>query len=375
MSEYSRSMPERSASEISNWGLQSPRRKLLRTLLYCSLGVTICVMAYSALRIRHDRATMKEAQDRLVALRGLVQPTGRHLSNEFIDQDGGLLADPPSDPRKLLDPETLVVAHYAGDADDVAPVDWDGFHTHLSQATGKKVVGQEYTNSAQEVEAVKDGKIHLVALHAADTPYLVNNAGFVPVAVLGTPSGAHGNHLTVAVGANSLLKTLADIRGHKLTCTRPDSITGYRAAIVTLAEKTAMRPDVDYNIHFSHGQTRSIRGLVEGEYEVAALSNDKLQTMLKHGELKSSEFRIIYESQVIPRLTIGHVYNLQPELAAKLISASTSFENGGAAADDTTAERLRFVTVDYKKEFEFVRTMDDNFDPRIGKGHGNKSTP
>ena len=123
------------------------------------------------------------------------------------------------------------------------------------------------------------------------------------------------------------------------------------------------------------GQSRSIRGLVEGEFEVAALSDDKVQRMLKSGKLKESELRFIYDSQVIPRLTIGHVYKLAPELTAKVISATLSFETTGAGADDATVEGLRFVAVDYKKEFEFVRTMDDNFDPRIGKAQNDKSTP
>jgi hypothetical protein len=48
------------------------------------------------------------------------------------------------------------------------------------------------------------------------------------------------------------------------------------------------------------------------------------------------------------------------------------FENAGGAADDnaadnTAAEPMRFFAIDYKKDFEFVRKIDDSFDPRFRK--------
>ena len=36
-------------------------------------------------------------------------------------------------------------------------------------------------------------------------------------------------------------------------------------------------------------------------------------------------------------------------------------------ADETTGKPMRFYAVDYQKDFEFVRKIDDSFDPRFGK--------
>jgi ABC-type phosphate/phosphonate transport system substrate-binding protein len=124
---------------------------------------------------------------------------------------------------------------------------------------------------------------------------------------------------------------------------------------------------VDYHIHFSHGQKRSIRGLVEGDFVVAALSDDKLQSMLKDGEIEKSDIRLIYESQIIPRLTIGYSHRLHPLLAAKITAAIVEFKNEGAAAAESSDAPMSFVAIDYKKDFEFVRKIDDSFDPRIGQ--------
>ena len=117
----------------------------------------------------------------------------------------------------------------------------------------------------------------------------------------------------------------------------------------------------------AHGQKRSVLGLVGGEFEAAALSDDKVKSMLKDGTIKESDYRVIYQSEVIPRLTIGYLYNLAPELAAKVTAAVLDFENIGGARDDSTAKPMRFFVIDYKKDFEFVRKIDDSFDPRFRK--------
>jgi phosphonate transport system substrate-binding protein len=345
-----------------------PRTETLaRTALYCTLAAALVVVAYVGFRALGDLASLKAGQERLVAQHGLTQTVARHLAPPYVDTDGGLVADPPRDPAKLIDPDELVVAHYQGDDDDTERVDWEGFEKRLADATGKNVTTKRYLNSADEVAAVRAGMIHVVALHAADTPYLVNNAGFVPVGVLGTEAGASGNHLVIAAGAKSSIRSLADVSGHRLTCTRPDSITGYRAAIAVLAQEALLRPGVDYRIHFSFGQKRSINGLVEGKFEIAALSADKLQELLAEGSLKKSDYRVIYESQVVPRLTIGHVYNLKPELIAQIAKTALEFDNAGASGDESGARPMRFFPIDYRRDFAFVRKIDDSFDPRIGQ--------
>ena len=255
---------------------------------------------------------------------------------------------------------------YGEDTDlEVQPVNWDDFKQQLARITGKTVETRVYTNAPSDVLAVKEGKIHIVALHAADTPYLVNNAGFIPVAVLGSAEGAIGNHLDLAVAPQSRIKSLADLKGHTLTTTSTASITGHRAAVAVLLQSAGLRPDIDYLISYSFSQTRSILGIANGDFEAVALSDDKLQTLLKSGRVKPSDYRIIYESQIIPRFTIGYVYNLQPDLAEKVTQALVEFKNEGGASDDSD-KPMHFVPIDYKRDFEFVRKIDESFEPRLG---------
>ena len=178
-------------SPSSSSGQSSPANRdrvlrLARILLYLVLVATVAAIAYAGYKTILAGSELKESQESSSSRFGVQAPRAKHLATEYSDQNGDLLADPPSDRSKLLNPDTLVVG-YGEDTDfDVQPVNWDDFKQHLVRITGKTVETRVYTNAPSDVLAVKDGKIHIVALHAADTPYIVNNAGFIPVAVLGS---------------------------------------------------------------------------------------------------------------------------------------------------------------------------------------------
>jgi phosphonate transport system substrate-binding protein len=341
-------------------------RRLARVLLYGSLVAVLCVVVIAARRASQADSDLKSRQDSLLNDIGVTALAPKHLSPKFTDKHMRLLADPPTDAKLLLDPDTLVVARWQ-DADvETETVDWEGFKKYLSEATGKKVELKEYANTADDLSLVEQGKAQVIALHAADTPYLVNSLGFIPVAVLGSDLHALGNHLDLAVSTKSKVEKLADLRGKTLVSSTPISITGHRAAIAVLLQETGMRPNIDYYIVYSNSQKRSVLGVASGEYEIAALSDDKVQSLKKKGSIKDGDIRIIYSSEIIPRLTIGYTYNLEPHLAEKVSKAILDFQNSDADADTTTGKPMRFFKIDYRKDFEFVRKIDDYFDPRFG---------
>jgi phosphonate transport system substrate-binding protein len=316
----------------------------------------------------------------------MLEPATKHLATTFNDSGGRLLADAPADPSKQLDPASIALAHLVASDAENPSIPWQELESALAAATGKKVIDQPYDNSPEQMARIKSGELTLVALHAADAPFLVNNYGYQPIAVLGDEAGAaNGNHLDFIVPASSPIAKLADLRGHTLLCTVPSSITGYRAAVAILMHSERLRPNVDYLIAWSLNQRESIEGVTSGKYEAAAVSDDKLQSMLAKGQVSASSYKMIWQSPVIPRTTIGWFYNLQPQLAAKLREAILAFRPGPAAAgvnvtnaadggdsadlvadgSPAPAKPLHFVPIDYKKDFDLVRIMDDQFDPRF----------
>jgi phosphonate transport system substrate-binding protein len=362
---------------LSGPGSFGPRRRrtplaMIRVGLYLLLAGAVGVAVFACYQTLLAKTSLNKSEAQVVIGMGLVEPVEKHLASRYTDHDGRLLADPPTSPAELIDPDTLVVA-YAGDVDaENQQVDWKKFCADLAKITGKKVTSRPYQNSVADVAAVRAGKIQIVALHAADTPYLVNTAGFIPVGVLGGAAGPTGNKLDIAVPADSPIHTLTDLKGHTLTCTVPGSITGYRAAVAMLMQEAALRPNVDYLVNFSLGQKKSIKGLVKNEFQATALSDDKVQSLLDDGKLEPTAYRTIYQSQVIPRLTIGYVYNLKPQLAAEIKQEVIDFDNAGGTPDEDGGKPMRFAPVDYKKDFEFVRKVDDAFDPRFNSAAAEK---
>jgi phosphonate transport system substrate-binding protein len=366
------------------------RRRLLtgrssviaRILLFVSLIIVLGDAAVALVKTIQERNSLQAVQAQAVANSGLSAAAHKMLAAKFTDAQGRLLADPPASPDQLLNPDTIVVAHIDG-VDETPGTSWADWENRLAQLTGKKVEDQLYNNKATQIAAAASGKVTLLALHAADTPFLVNNYGFEPFAVLGDQAGVHGNRLDLIVPAGSSITTAADIKGHKLVCTVPSSITGYRAAVAYLFRDLGLRPNVDYEVIWSLKPKASITGITgtadkkpEKGYDVAAVSDEKLQSLLDKGTIEASQFKMIYQSPVIPRTTIGYFYNLNPTLAAQIRKAilpagDSAVATAAAGAAPATAPAtdastgLRFLPIDYSADFRFVRTIDDQFDPRF----------
>jgi phosphonate transport system substrate-binding protein len=355
---------------------------MIRIAIWLCLFAAIGLAANSLLQVHSEKASNEQNARDTVASTGWIPPTAKHLAAQFADAQGKLLADPPSDPKQIADPETICVAHVQSSDADNPNIDWDQLESHLAQATSKKITDMVFDNSPEQLAQIGKGAITIVALHAADAPFLVNNYGFEPIAVLGDESGANGNHLDILVPANSSITHATDLKGHVLTCTVPSSITGYRAAVALLMQNEQLRPNVDYTLTWSLSQTQSITDVADGKLEAAAVSDDKLQTLLKKGKVSSAEMHVIYQSEVIPRTTIGYFNNLKPELAEQVKAAVLSYHDAAASAptkataksdeDSDTSDSAeasgsayRFIPIDYKKDFQLVRLIDDSFDPRL----------
>jgi phosphonate transport system substrate-binding protein len=355
---------------------------IIRLVLFLAVAAAIALVFEAARLTVAANESRRATEAQTVRATGLVDaPASHRLATSFTDSRGRLLADPPASPDQLIDPPTIVVAHLKGPTpEDGGAFPWKQFESRLSQVTGRPVADSIYENTPEQLDRIKANQITVLALHAAETPFLVNNFGYQPAAVLGDDSGVNGNKLDIIVPSGSAIAKLADLRGISLACTVPSSITGYRAAIVELMQNENLRPDVDYFITWTMGQTRSIKGITDDhEYAAAAVSDDKLKSLVDSGEVTPASYRLVYQSDVIPRTTIGWFYNLKPQLAEQIRSVILSTkavaevpatapagEAITAAAADDAGKPMHFIPIDYQKDFELVRRIDDRFDPRVG---------
>ena len=292
----------------------------------------------------------------------MQNPVSNRLNSKYVDADGDLVADAPTDPAKQIDPPTLVFSYVAVEDPSEYKNAFADLMSHISKATGKPVSYLAATATDEQLPALRDGKLHITALNTGNVPVGVCEAGFVPVAGLGDANGTSKYEMEILVAAISPIKTVDDLRGHELTLTDPGSNSGYKAPLVLLKSDFGLLPGRDFGIRYSGGHEQSIRGLANGTYEAIAVANDVLKHELSDGTIKPEQFRSIYKSESFPTAAIGYVYNLKPELAAEIRGAILDFDWKGTGLEKEfgSSNQTRFVPVNYKNDWSLIRRIDDN---------------
>lgn len=168
--------------------------------------------------------------------------------------------------------------------------------------------------------------------------------------------------MQLLVPAGSPIKDPAQIKGHKVTFTRPDSNSGCKVPLVLLKEKYNMLPERDYKWGFSLGHEDSIKSLPKKdlEIEVVAVASDILQRMVENKEVDPATFVSIYTSERFPPATIGYAYNLSPELRDGIRETLLKFNWKGTGLEKQFGPegKEKFVPVSYKDDWANTRRID-----------------
>lgn len=217
-----------------------------------------------------------------------------------------------------------------------------------------------YTKVDDQMADLAKGKLHIVGLNTGLVPSAVEHDGFVPLCTLAKADGSFGYTMELLVPAGSAIKDPAQIKGHKVTFTRPDSNSGCKAPIVLLKEKYNFWPERDYQWGFSLGHEDSIRRVAKKELEVVAVASDILAGMVEKKEVDPAGFVSIYKSERFPPATIGYAYNLSPELREGIRETLLKFDWKGTGLEKQFGPegKEKFVPVNYKDDWANTRRID-----------------
>jgi phosphonate transport system substrate-binding protein len=277
------------------------------------------------------------------------------LDTLYCDDNNDLVADVPTDPKKLKDPATIVFAYTPVEDPAVYQNVFKPFTDFLGQCTGKRVVYYPVQSNSAEVEAMRSGRLHVAGFSTGPTGFAVNLAGAIPFAAKGTEKGPHGYHLISIVRNDSPYQKLSDLRGKRVAHTAPSSNSGHLAPLV-LYPPEGLRPNEDYKPLMSGGHDKSALGILSGDYDMAGVASDVFERMMARGTLKADDFRIIFTSPLFPTSSFAHAHDLHPDLAKKIRACFFAFgfppsmqkEFGG---DD------RFYPITYKDTWRAVREI------------------
>lgn len=293
----------------------------------------------------------------------LTTRPGEALDPRFKEKAGDLVADTPADPKDWIDPATLIFAYTPVEDPEVYRKIWDDFINHVAKETGRKVVFFPVQSNAAQIEAMRAGRLHIAGFNTGSVPLAVNCGGFVPFAMAASKTGQYGYEMEIIVQADGPIQKIEDLKGKTVAFTDPNSNSGFKAPSAILKSKFGLEAPRDFKSAFSGKHDNSIIGVANKDYDAAAIANAVMVRMIARGAVDGAKLRTIYKSQTFPTTAYGLVYNLKPDLAAKIKQAFFNFQWEGTAlavefARSTPPEE-KFIPIDYKEKWAVVRDIDE----------------
>jgi phosphonate transport system substrate-binding protein len=282
------------------------------------------------------------------------------LDERFCDVDGDLLADTPTDPADLVDPDTLIFAYTPVEDPAVYKEAWSDFLTHLEAETGKTVVFFPVQNNAAQIEAMRSGRLHIAGFNTGSNPLAVNCAGFNPFTIMASEDGNFGYEMEIITYPGSGITSPADIKGTQLAFTSPTSNSGFKAPSAILKAEFGLEAERDFEPVFSGKHDNSILGVANKDYPAAAIANSVMSRMIEREVISPDQVTSIYKSQTFPTTGFGTAHNLTPELKEKIKNAFFNFEWEGTSlkAEFEKSNEGQFLPMTYKEFWDVIRKID-----------------
>lgn len=297
----------------------------------------------------------------LLLIGSVASPLSAQLSPRYEDADNNLIADPPSDPGRWRDPRILVFAYTPVEDPALYARVWDEFIQHLEALTGKEIRFFPVQSNAAQLEAMRAGRLHIAGFNTGSTPIAVNCSGFVPFAMMAADDGSYGYEMEIITPRSSDIQTGSDLRSRQLAFTAPTSNSGYKAPSILLEQEFNLVADQDYRTAFSGSHDNSILGVVNGDYEAAAVANEVLRRMESRAVVTPEQYRTVYRSLTFPTTAYGISHDLAPELANQIREAFFSFDWQGSALQREFADAgmAQFIPIEYQQHWRVIRDIDE----------------
>ena len=278
------------------------------------------------------------------------------LDVRYCDDNGDLVADTPTDSAKWLNPSTLIFSYTPVEDPSVYENVFTEFMAYLAKKTGKKVKWYGAESYAAQVEAMRSGRLHIAGISTGPSVFGVNLAGYVPFAIMGKSGKIFGYKLQLITHKSTNIRKVSDLKGRKIAHVTPTSNSGNQAPKAYF-KGMGVVPGKDYKIIFSGKHDNSIMGVANKDYDAAPIASSVLDRMINKGQLKRSDLRIIWQSETFPTTSYGYVYNLNPDLAKKVVDAFLSFDWKGTALYKEFKPRDGFVSINFKKHWNPIRLI------------------
>jgi phosphonate transport system substrate-binding protein len=279
------------------------------------------------------------------------------LDQRYCDRDGDMVADPATHPRVVLDPDRVIFAYTPVEDPAQFREVWAGFLAHMERAVAREVVFFPIQSNAAQIEAMRAGRLHVAGFNTGSVPLAVNCAGFIPSVMMAAADGSFGYEMELLTHRASGIESVEQLRGRTVAFTSPTSNSGYKAPSVLLESEFGLVADRDFTPVFSGRHDNSVLGVLQRDYDAAAVANTVIAQVLARGVGSRDDLRLLYRSETFPTTAFGVSSRLEEGLARTLLGAFFSFPWEGSALDAEFAED-KFIPVTYANHWEVIRRID-----------------
>lgn len=283
------------------------------------------------------------------------------LDSRYTDADGDMIADIPTDPAQLVDPDTLIFAYTPVEDPAVYATAWSDFLTHLEKETGKKVQFFPVGNNAAQIEAMRAGRLHIAGFNTGSNPLAVACAGFRPFTIMAAKDGSFGYEMEIISYPGSGIEDIPGLKGRKLAFTSETSNSGFKAPSALLKAEFGLESGTDYEAVFSGKHDNSILGVANKDYDAAAIANSVKARMLDRDVVKADQLTVLYTSQTFPTTGYGVAHNLTAELQEKIKAAFFNFnwEGSSLQVEFEKSGEGQFIPITFKDNWSVIRQIDE----------------
>ena len=255
-------------------------------------------------------------------------------------------APTPDDESEWLEPDPIEFAYFPAENPATYADSLDPLLENIEDETGHEVNYASINSYAAQIEAMRSERLHLAAFASGPTPYGVNLANFVPVAIQAA-DGTFGYRLWVVTQAdNDEINELSDIAGKNVVHTEETSNSGNLAPNALFAQEGVV-PGEDYDIEFSGSHENSGLGVYMGDYDAAPVCSTCVQRVIDDGRIDANDLKVVWSSDPFPEGSFGYINNLHPDLQEGFRNALFEYDYSGTSIPEDFNGRDVFLEIDY----------------------------
>lgn len=205
----------------------------------------------------------------------------------------------------------------------------------FKQKTGVEMRIFTATDYAGTVQALTSGQIQMaqVGASAYSAAWIDSNGNVEPLVANKELDGSLGYHSILIVKSDSPAKRIEDLKGKTLAWADPNSTSGYLIPLVSL-RGAGIEPDKHFGkTLFSGGHEQSVLGVINGQFDSAFTWSSKghnagqIRAMVDRGVLKMDQFRVVWESPLIPNPLVMVRKDMPADMKRDLLAFWTELQN------------------------------------------------